>query len=140
MTKDQITLVKNSWRILRDVDHALIGNVFYTKLFFDHPKLEKMFPEDMGQQYLKVVDMLSTIVARLGTAYEMNEEIKALAQRHVGYGVRPEHYQYLKTALLWTIEKGLGNDWNEKIREAWSACYDMISGIMIEASKQVQYK
>jgi hemoglobin-like flavoprotein len=137
MTKEQIALVKNSWRILRDVDHALIGNVFYTKLFFDNPKLEKMFPGNMELQYLKLIDMLSIIVSRLDTDNQVIEDMKALARRHVGYGVRTEHYQYVRAALLWTIEKGLGNDWNEKIKEAWTVCYDMISGIMIEASKQV---
>ena len=138
MTKEQIALVKSSWKILRDVDHALIGSVFYTKLFFDNPRLEKMFPENMEQQYLKLVDMLTVIVSRLGSSGEIIEDIKALARRHVGYGVRTEHYRYLKTALLWTLEKGLGDDWNEKVEDAWIACYDMISGIMIEASKQVR--
>jgi hemoglobin-like flavoprotein len=96
-----------------------------------------MFPENMEHQYLKLVDMLTIIVSRLGSSPSVIEDIKALAQRHVSYGVRTEHYQYVKTALLWTLKKGLGDDWNQKIEEAWTACYDMISGIMIQASKQV---
>ena len=137
MTKEQIALVKKSWKILRSVDHALIGNVFYTKLFFDNPKLERLFPANMERQYLKLVDMLTLIVSRLDTQNEMTAEIKALARRHVGYGVRIEYYKYIGTALLWTLEKGLGDDWNAKTKEAWIACYDMISGTMIAATKEV---
>jgi len=73
MTKEQTALVKQSWKILRSVDHALVGSVFYAKLFFDNPKLRKMFPDNMEQQYLKLIDMMSLIVSRLGTRNEMTD-------------------------------------------------------------------
>jgi hemoglobin-like flavoprotein len=38
-------------------------------------------------------------------------------------------------ALLWTLEKGLGNDWNLEVKKAWLACYDMISETMISAAE-----
>ena len=33
-----------------------------------------------------------------------------LARRHVAYGVQPEHYALVGSALLWTLEQGLGDE------------------------------
>ena len=43
MTKEQTLLVKKSWSIFREIDPVLVGDVFYSKLFFDMPYLEKLF-------------------------------------------------------------------------------------------------
>src|SRR5215470_5251217 len=117
MTEEQVILVKNSWKIFRNVAPATIANLFYSKLFFEHPKVRKMFPEDMEHQYVKFIDMLTMIISRLDTK-EITEDIKALAERHIGYGVQTEHYPMVGEALLWTLEKGLGNDWNEEVKKA----------------------
>ena len=54
MTDEQVILVKNSWKIFRNVNPATIANLFYSKLFFDHPRVRKMFPDIMEQQYVKM--------------------------------------------------------------------------------------
>jgi nitric oxide dioxygenase len=136
MTKEQIKLVKQTWRIFRDIDPMLIGNLFYTRLFTDNPAVKKMFPEDMQQQYIKLTDMLTSIVSRLDQLDTLSEEITAMARRHVQYGVRPAHYKLVGNALLWTLEKGLGNDWNAEVKDAWLTCYTILSGTMIDAASQ----
>ena len=40
---DQIQLVKQTWMSLRDVDPALLGDVFYSRLFLEHPSLRSLF-------------------------------------------------------------------------------------------------
>ena len=40
----------------------------------------------------------------------------ALAKRHVGYGAKAEHYPVVGGALLWTLEKGLGDAWTPERR------------------------
>jgi len=136
MTAEQILLVKHSWKNLRNVDPSFIGDVFYTKLFFDHPKLRRMFPQSLDEQYKKLINMLSAIVSRLDHPDKMEDNIKAMGQRHETYGVKPEHYQMAGNALLWTFEKGLGKDWNEDIKDAWLACYIMLAKMMIPAAKE----
>ncbi|MBL0357163.1 MAG: hemoglobin [Chitinophagaceae bacterium] len=136
MTKEQIKLVKQTWRLFRGIDPALIGDLFYTKLFADNPSVKKMFPPDMEQQYIKLIDMLTSIVGRLDQLDTLTDEIAAMAQRHVQYGVRPAHYKLAGNALLWTLEKGLGKDWNSEVKEAWQTCYTLLSNTMINASSQ----
>jgi len=134
MTGEQIILVKKTWKIFRSIDSALVGDAFYSKLFNDTPALRKMFPRDMNAQYRKLMDMLSTVVARLDNLNELTDDITAMAQRHVGYGVRPAHYKLVGKALLWTLEQGLGSDWTEQVKAAWITCYTVLSDTMINAS------
>lgn len=133
MTEHEITLIKKSWSVFRKIDPSLIGDVFYSKLFYDRPELRKMFPNQMEDQYRKLIDMLSTIVARLERLDELTEDIVAMAKRHKGYGVKPEYYEPVGKALLWTLQKGLASEWNQEIKEAWLKCYTVLSETMIAA-------
>jgi len=134
MTKEQILLVKKSWNIFREIDPILVGDVFYSKLFFDMPQLKHLFHTPQAQQAKKLVEMLNVIVGRLDKLEELTEDIKQLAIRHVQYGVKEQHYRVVGTALLWTLQQGLGNDWNEKFGEAWAACFQILSEMMINAA------
>ena len=67
-------------------------------------------------------------------AGELTEDIKQLAIRHVAYGVKITHYKFVGEALLWTLEQGLGKDWNEEVESAWTACYTTLSETMIKAA------
>jgi hemoglobin-like flavoprotein len=135
MTEEQIILVKQSWKSFHNVDVHILGDLFYSKLFFDSPRLRKMFPESMEAQHHKLINMLTAIVCRIDDLDAMAEDIKNLALRHTGYGVKPDHYRLVGNALLWTLEKGLGSSWNEKVKDAWRAFYEMISAMMISASR-----
>ena len=55
----------------------------------------------------------------------------ALAKRHVSYGAKAEHYPVVGGALLWTLEKGLGEAWTPDVAAAWTSAYGTLSGYMI---------
>ena len=135
LTRQQIQLIKNSWKSLRGVRPELIADIFYSKLFTDNPRLRKMFPADMKQQYMKLMDMLNTIVLRLDKPGQMDDEIKAMAARHAGYGVKTTHYKQVGDALLWTLKQGLGDSWNTEVESAWIACYDVLAAAMSNRSQ-----
>ncbi|MCB0518878.1 MAG: hemoglobin [Lewinellaceae bacterium] len=132
MTTSQINLVKKSWRLLRLLPPELVADTFYSKLFLDHPELRRMFPKQMDEQYKKLVDMLSALVARLDNLEGFQQEIADMAKRHIGYGVQLKHYAMVGDALLWTLEKGLGSDWDKETSEAWFVCYTTIAERMME--------
>lgn len=134
MTTQQVQVVKNSWKIFQDINPVLVGEVFYGKLFMSYPRLRHMFTIPIEQQSKKLVEMLSIIVGRLDRPNEFQQEIRQLAIRHIDYGVKPEHYKAVGEALMWTLEKGLGKDWNEDVKESWNACYQMLSQTMIAAA------
>jgi hemoglobin-like flavoprotein len=136
MTAEQIALIKKSWRAFRGLSPHTVGDLFYSKLFADNPSLRKMFPTDMGQQYQKLIDMLNAIVIRLDRLDEFSKEITEMADRHIEYGVKPAHYKLVGSALLWTLEKGLGDDWTDEVKTAWEDCYNYLAGAMIGSSNE----
>ena len=136
MNEVEVRMIKKSWASIRSIDPAIVGDLFYSKLFTDHPSLRKMFPKKMDEQYAKLIEMLNIIVARLDNVEQMIESIAAMGRRHVNYGVRPAHYKMVGNALLWTLRHGLGNDWNPDLEKAWARCYLMISDTMINAAKE----
>lgn len=135
MTPQQIALVQNSWRLLRGLDPLLIGDLFYSKLFLDHPEVRSMFPKDMAGQHEKLIEKFNIIIARLDHLEDLKNDIAALARRHVGYGVTSHQYAFVGAALLWTLERGLGDDWTPAVAEAWKACYGLLSAAMIQSTE-----
>ncbi|HLP36442.1 globin domain-containing protein [Lacibacter sp.] len=134
MTKEEIILIKRTWKLFREINPAVVGDTFYSKLFLDNPSVRKMFPKEMNQQYQKLIDMLSIVVGRLDNLDELSSDIAAMAQRHVAYGVKPAQYKKVGEALLWTLEQGLGKDFTPEVKEAWTKCYTTLADTMIKAS------
>ena len=123
--------------MLRDVDPTLLGDVFYSRLFLEHPALRSLFKSSMEEQYKKLIDTISVLVVRLDHLDELTADIQALAQRHVAYGVKPEHYDAVGAALLWTLEKGLGRDWTPIAEKAWTRCYQILAATMLSGASTV---
>ena len=135
MTDAEIRLVKQSWRTLRAIDPGIVGDLFYSKLFMANPSLRNLFPKKMEEQYSKLMDMLSVIIARLDRMDELNDDIAAMARRHIQYGVRPAHYKLVGNALLWTLRQGLGQDWTLEVEQAWTKCYSNLADTMMRAAE-----
>lgn len=134
MKRDQIKIVRATWKIIMGIDPKIVGDAFYSKLFNDHPGLKKLFPPDMNAQYVKLTDMISAIVMTLDNPNNTYDDIVAMAKRHINYGVKPAHYNMVGESLLWTLKRGLGADWNKETEDAWIACYSQISEIMLKNS------
>jgi hemoglobin-like flavoprotein len=134
MTPEQIRIVKRTWKILMGIDPKIIGDAFYAKLFTDHPSLRKMFPSEMDKQYIKLVDMLSSIIMSLDQIESVSADIVAMSKRHTGYGVKPAHYDMVGSALIWMLQKGLGAEWNQDTEKAWRKCYQSLADTMIQNS------
>lgn len=134
MTQEQIILIKKTWKLFRFISPAVVGNAFYGKLFADSPGLRRLFPADMDAQYRKLVVSLNVLVARLENKDEIAGYLAALAKRHTGYGVKEAHYALVGNALLWTLQQGLGKDWNADVAAAWAVCYREVADIMMQNS------
>jgi hemoglobin-like flavoprotein len=105
--------------------------IFYDRLFEVAPSVKAMFPADMTEQRKKLMAMLAAVVNGLGNLESILPAASALAKRHVSYGAKPEHYPVVGGALLYTLEKGLGDAWTPELSDAWTAAYGTLSGYMI---------
>lgn len=136
MTNEQIQLVKQSWGKVATIDPIVVGELFYNRLFEIAPAVKPMFRNPMPEQSKKLLSMLAYVIGKLDKLDDIIDEVSKLAVRHVQYGVREEHYGVVAVALLWTLEQGLGDDWTPSVKEAWIACYTILSGSMIQAANQ----
>ena len=130
MTPDQVKLVQQSFAKVAPISEQA-AVLFYDRLFEVAPAVKSMFPADMTEQRKKLMATLAVVVGGLGNLETILPAASALATRHVSYGARPEHYPVVGGALLWTLEKGLGDDWTPDVADAWTAAYGTLSGFMI---------
>ena len=119
MTPDQIKLVQSSFSKVAPISEQA-AVMFYDRLFEIAPQVKSMFPADMTEQRKKLMAMLAAVVNGLGNLESILPAASALATRHVSYGAKPEHYPVVGAALLWTLEKGLGDGWTPEVAEAWT--------------------
>jgi hemoglobin-like flavoprotein len=135
MTNKQIDLVKSSWAMVATIDPVTVGGLFYNRLFEIAPQLKHMFRNPMPEQSKKLLAMINYVISKLNKLEDILDEVAKLARRHVSYGVKPDHYTIVGEALLWTLEKGLADNWNSEVKEAWTDCYHILSSAMINASE-----
>lgn len=133
MNTQQITLVQQSFERLRPISHQA-GELFYQNLFDMAPQVKRMFKTPVAEQAGKLMYTLAYVVTHLHTPETILDDVRKLAIRHIEYGTRPEHYEVVGAALLKTLEQGLGEQWNDDLKEAWTLAFAMIAEAMIEAT------
>jgi nitric oxide dioxygenase len=130
MTPEQVRLVQQSFsKVAPIADQAAI--IFYERLFEIAPAVKALFPADLTEQRKKLMTMLAAVVNRLSSMESILPAASALATRHVAYGAKAEHYPVVGGALLWTLQKGLGEAWTPEVAAAWTAAYGTLSTYMI---------
>jgi hemoglobin-like flavoprotein len=130
MTPDQVELVQQSFAKVAPISEQA-AVLFYDRLFEVAPSVRAMFPDDLTEQRKKLTATLAMVVNGLTNLEAVLPAASALAKRHVSYGAKPEHYPVVGGALLWTLEKGLGEGWTPELASAWTAAYGTLSGYMI---------
>lgn len=137
MTPEQISLIRQSWEKVSPIADTAAA-LFYQRLFELDPGLRALFPENLANQRTKLMNMLAVVVNNLDALRPLLPTIRELGRRHVNYGVREEHYATVGAALLWALGQGLGEDFSDEVRDAWTAAYGVLSRTMCEAARTVE--
>ena len=130
MTPAQVQLVQHSFAKVAPISEQAAA-MFYGRLFEIAPETKPLFRGDMKEQGGKLMATLAVVVNGLSNLDAILPAASALAQRHVGYGVKPGHYAPVGEALLWTLERGLGPQWTPEIKAAWAEAYAVLADFMI---------
>src|SRR5208282_3590625 len=125
MTPEQARLLAQSFAKLENRLYDL-GSLLHLKLFEISPESRLLFKGDMEEQKLKLARIfaefirLKTLSSHFlpvtGTGGEaIIPGIGALGARHeIVYGVRPQHFGYMREALLYAVKTLLGKDYNDE--------------------------
>jgi hemoglobin-like flavoprotein len=109
MTPQQIDLVQQTFAQVKPIA-ATAAALFYDRLFAMDPSLRGMFRGgDMAKQGQMLMSMIGAAVAGLRDLDKLAPVVRQLGARHVGYGVKDEHYATVGGALLWTLDSGRWN-------------------------------
>ena len=134
MTPDQKALVQGSFAQVVPISEQA-AELFYGRLFELDPALRALFKSDMREQGKKLMQTLGYCVSKLDQLEEILPAVQALGKKHVAYGVAEADYDTVGSALLWTLEKGLGAAFTPAVKEAWTTVYVTLSGAMKAAAR-----
>lgn len=130
----QIELLEASFQAITTCGEAFV-TAFYERLFTRFPQTRAFFAStDMLEQRKKLLGALALVIQSLRKPEVLTSALKGLGQRHVNYGVRPEHYPIVGAVLLETFADFLGERWTPAHHDAWAQAYEAISTIMLEGA------
>ncbi len=136
MTLHQKELVLNSFtKIVPIIEET--GEIFFSRLFEIAPYVRPLFKEDLKTLGRRFMLNLAMIVHNLDSIENITPMLQKLGRDHRAFGITEGHYDIAASALLWTLERCLGSECTDEVRNSWISLYSLASGIMKKAAKDV---
>jgi hemoglobin-like flavoprotein len=135
LTPRQKRLVRESLESIEEYSNA-VTKLFYGRLFEVAPEVRGLFKISLEEQSQKLLDMLGTIVDALDRMQELQPQLVELGRKHVTYGVKPEHYDVMRTALLWAFARALEYEFDAETKSAWNDMLCAIASVMLEGKAE----
>jgi hemoglobin-like flavoprotein len=108
------------------------ASTFYKNLLTDYPELRPLFASTtMPDQEKKLMMTLVLVINNLRNLTYLTNILRDLGDRHVRYGINPEHYPMVGVTLVKTFESFLGSDWTPEVKQAWINGYGAIVDLML---------
>ncbi|MGE0875513.1 MAG: globin family protein [Burkholderiales bacterium] len=137
MTPREIEIVQQTFEKVRPIA-SVAAELFYQRLFELDPSIARLFKGDMNEQGRKLMNMIAAGVRGLSNTPALIPVLTDLGRRHTAYGVMQTHYVTVGTALIWTLEQGMGRDFTAEVRDAWCAAYELMAGVMQQGARDVE--
>ena len=133
MTPEQVQIIRLTFAQVMQRKME-VGRLFYDRLFTIAPDTRSMFKGNMEEQARKLMETLALAIGTLQDASALSGILEGLAKRHVGYGVHDEHYDKVGEALLWTLQRGLGDAFTPSVKDAWTTLYGTVANTMKQSA------
>jgi len=133
MTPEQVVMVQDSWKQVLPISEKA-AELFYGRLFEIAPEVKPYFKGDMTEQGRKLMAMINTAVNALTQLETVVPAVQEMGVRHVAYGVKPEDYDSVGAALIWTLEAGLGDAFTDEVKDSWVKVYTTLADTMKAAA------
>jgi len=130
MTPQQVKAIQDSFAKVAPISEQAAA-LFYGRLFEIAPSVKPLFTGNMKEQGRKLMATLAVVVNGLSNLDKVLPAASALAKKHIQYGVTADDYGPVGEALLWTLERGIGEQWTPELAASWAAAYTVLSEFMI---------
>ncbi|HLV22069.1 MAG TPA: globin domain-containing protein [Polyangiaceae bacterium] len=125
-----VQLLRDSFSLVVEREPQVTSR-FYKILFERYPQARPLFSSKAIEHQEKMLrDMLVAVVDHLEDEPWLKEQLAALGEKHVDYGVTPEMYGWVGACLLQALQEAAGADWSPEIEKAWADAYGAIASIM----------
>jgi len=154
-----VARVVESWEVIRKIPNfeSVAGELLLRKMFELNPafRVQFGFTEDADWNDPKVyqdkkfmmhgialVVAVDKAVDFLGPDLEPLElELEDLGRRHIHMCAKPEYWPEVGEALFYALGLALGDDFDDKLKKAWTVVYHflayyMIRGLLLELSER----
>lgn len=139
MTPQRVNQVQASFIKVAQIANRAAA-LFYGRLFETAPETRALFRGDIDTQGAEADVRPRDRCEQSRRFRRIVPVARDLAKRHIAYGVTPEHYSLVESALLWTLEQGLADEFTLALRAAWKAAYSALSEVMIASAYPMSRK
>jgi hemoglobin-like flavoprotein len=113
-----------------------LADLFYTSFLDEYPEVRQFFV----RVNMKRQAVLLTIALQLSVQHYVYVKsfpaipayLKILGERHQNWGIPREHYPKFREAMLSTLSRFHGHDWNAELAQQWKDAIDLASDKMLE--------
>ena len=125
-----VVMLRQSFELVLERNPNLTAR-FYDVLFDRYPQAKPLFGRNSRKaQEEMLAGALVAVVDHLEDAPWLQQTLRALGEKHKGYGVTPEMYGWVGDALLTVLGETAGPDWSPALRAQWAEAYGAIVSMM----------
>ncbi len=126
------SLLKRSFQPILSIADDFVDH-FYEVLLSEHSELRKLFSvESFSIQKMALAESLAFIVENIENTKKLEIYLKNMGMRHIEYGAKTEHLEWVGKALIGTLAYFYSDNWTQELQDTWMATYQLVSNLMKE--------
>lgn len=139
LSAETLATIKSTAPLLAEQGRA-ITDLFYSKLFSQHPELQHIFNmanQAQGEQSRALAESVFLYATHIDALQNLGPMVSRIAHKHASLQVAPEHYPIVGKYLLEAIRDHLGLADGHPVLGAWSEAYAQLAGIFINTEEGI---
>ncbi|XP_045919604.1 x globin [Micropterus dolomieu] len=152
-SEDQIQMIKESWKVIRD-DIAKVGIIMFVRLFETHPECKDVFflfrdvedlerlrtSRELRAHGLRVMSFIEKSVARLDQLERLEALALELGKGHYHYNAPPKYYSYVGAEFICAVQPILKERWTAELEEAWKTMFQYLTSLMTQGYQEESHR
>jgi nitric oxide dioxygenase len=139
ISEKTLEIVKSTAPVLAKEGEA-ITQLFYQKLFTNHPELKNIFNmvnQSKGEQARALADSIFQYAVHIDKLELLGDAVSRIAHKHASLQVAPEHYPIVGRFLLEAIQEHLSLKSDDPIMTAWEEAYGALAAIFVNTEEAI---